>query len=77
MSLSKEIVAVACSIEVPLAQNTVDISVDNKQYTALCDSGISCISRKPYNEFKQRYGLAPSEISMAHGVSGTILDIHG
>ena len=68
----------ACSIEVPLTQNTVNISIDNKEYPALCDSGasISCISRKTYNEFKQQYALVPSEISVAHGVSGTLLDIH-
>ena len=77
MSLSKESVAVACSIEVPLTQNTVNISIDTKEYSALCDSGasISCISRKTYNEFKQQYALVPSEISVVYGVSGTLLDI--
>ena len=79
MSLSKELVAVACSIEVPLTQNTVNVSIDTKEYPALCDSGanISCISRKTYNEFKQQYALVPSEISVTHGVSGTLLDIQG
>ena len=79
MSLSKELVAVACSIEVPLTQNTVNVSIDAKEYPALCDSGasISCISRKTYNEFKQQYAWVPSEISVAHGVSGTLLDIQG
>ena len=79
MSLSKELVAVACSIEVSLTQNTVNISNDNKEYLALCDSGasISYISRKTYNEFKQQYALVPSEISVVHGVSGTLLDIQG
>ena len=77
MSLSKELVAMACSIEVPLTQNTVNISIDTREYPALCDSGasISCISRKTYNEFKQQYVLVPSEIIMVHGVSGTLLDI--
>ena len=72
MSLSKELVAVACSIEVPLTQNTVNISIDNKEYPALCDSGasISCISRKTYNEFKQQYALVPSEISNYYYGSG-------
>ena len=79
MPLSKELVAVACSIEVPLTQNTVNISIDNKEYPALCVSGasISCISRKTYNEFKQQYALVQSEISVARGVSGTLLDIQG
>ena len=79
MSLSKELVAVACSIEAPLTQNTFNISIDNKEYPALCDSGasISCISRKTYNEFRQQYALVPGEINVVCGVSGTLLDIQG
>ena len=54
MSLSKDYVAIAATIAVPLLNNTVNISNDGKQYTVLCDSGasISCISRKTYKEFR-------------------------